>query len=873
MNRIKKLVSVGISAVITLAMMLDVFALGEETNPIYETETSFVEAELVSELTHMRGAKERHFQMSDGSYCAVSYAEQIYYQDENENWIEVDNRLRRQIDENGNTFYKNRDGLFEVEFAEPGDNSRDTVTIHSDENTLSWKVYGQMPEMQAETSLRAIDVDDPELIPIAPSAQLNIDVADYSILSSQERLAVAEKAVSRLSYENALGSGTDVIYDIVGNKIKESIVIENYIANQSYVAEITAYGLSAELLEDGGVVFSDNGIITFTIQAPYMIDSNNKVSADISVTMTEIRNGVYALTYIPDDEWLEDEERAYPVILDPTVEIDNNDRTVSGISYNENTLYWNGSTGYGIDTQIGHLKAGHKDSLYYFTLINYTDLPTLPNNADISSIKHTLFVSGGTTYPTSLKSFSLTRKYNGSNINMYNLTSSFDSTTGVSASFGTTAAENDYVFFNYTGDAIEDFATYDPTTGKLYSNGFLIADSRHDGGNLSEYQGQFISFYASTTTTKLNGGSLKYARPYVTISYERMEPPEGVYTLGNLSASMNSGMDRWFFDKVEDSKAEIDGYFGPYYIRSYATSYANLYVGHNSSGLTQVTMSGDNIATYPSSPTSYYWYLVPSSNNTFYIGCRGSDYTKVLAVNSNYSSVTVPNSTLSLALQTATTSNYQKWTLTLSSTSKTFVWPVEEEVADGYSTYQCTSYFGYRGVSPFFHKAIDIKTSHIYRETGEYPKVYAIADGVVKEVGTNPNVASGYYVTIEHKSMLDGCGGYYSSKYMHLSVQGVVEEGQFIKQGQLIGISGTTGNSTGPHLHLQIERKYTDSSGNTSTVAINPTNIYGYNDTRTSNPNPIYKFVNDLYSGYNSDFIFNYDEAWTWSNSTTYKKS
>lgn len=54
----------------------------------------------------------------------------------------------------------------------------------------------------------------------------------------------------------------------------------------------------------------------------------------------------------------------------------------------------------------------------------------------------------------------------------------------------------------------------------------------------------------------------------------------------------------------------------------------------------------------------------------------------------------------------------------------------------------------------------------------------------------------GNYVSILHKDL-------HKSLYCHLKSYDVVQ-GQEIKEGQVIGIEGTTGNSTGIHLHLEI---------------------------------------------------------------------
>lgn len=75
--------------------------------------------------------------------------------------------------------------------------------------------------------------------------------------------------------------------------------------------------------------------------------------------------------------------------------------------------------------------------------------------------------------------------------------------------------------------------------------------------------------------------------------------------------------------------------------------------------------------------------------------------------------------------------------------------------------------------------------------------VMAANDGVV--VGT-PYDADGFgnYVQVQHR---DG----HSSYYGHLASKGV-SEGQEVTAGQVVGVSGNSGNSTGPHLHFEVRR-------------------------------------------------------------------
>lgn len=102
-----------------------------------------------------------------------------------------------------------------------------------------------------------------------------------------------------------------------------------------------------------------------------------------------------------------------------------------------------------------------------------------------------------------------------------------------------------------------------------------------------------------------------------------------------------------------------------------------------------------------------------------------------------------------------------------------------------------TSPFGNR-VHPIykdvrFHKGVDVKAP-----TGT--NLYAIADGVV-EIATQMNSGWGKYVKIKNQ---DGT----HALYAHLSGF-AVKQGDTVKAGQIIGFVGTTGASTGPHLHFE----------------------------------------------------------------------
>lgn len=106
-----------------------------------------------------------------------------------------------------------------------------------------------------------------------------------------------------------------------------------------------------------------------------------------------------------------------------------------------------------------------------------------------------------------------------------------------------------------------------------------------------------------------------------------------------------------------------------------------------------------------------------------------------------------------------------------------------------------TSKYGFRDHKNYWwHNGIDLRA-----DIGT--PVYAVADGTVKVAKDNPT-GYGLYIVINH--------GTYGSLYAHLS-QYHVFVGQEVNAGTIIGYTGNTGESTGPHLHFEIrECEYKD---------------------------------------------------------------
>lgn len=112
-----------------------------------------------------------------------------------------------------------------------------------------------------------------------------------------------------------------------------------------------------------------------------------------------------------------------------------------------------------------------------------------------------------------------------------------------------------------------------------------------------------------------------------------------------------------------------------------------------------------------------------------------------------------------------------------------FIWPGQGELTDPFG--QCRSWdCSYR------HRGLDMAIDF-------YEPIVAAADGVVTFVGGDELLGLGWYVEIDH-------GDGWLTVYAHL-IEFAVWQGQEISQGDVVGYNGSTGYSTGPHLHFEVQ--------------------------------------------------------------------
>lgn len=117
------------------------------------------------------------------------------------------------------------------------------------------------------------------------------------------------------------------------------------------------------------------------------------------------------------------------------------------------------------------------------------------------------------------------------------------------------------------------------------------------------------------------------------------------------------------------------------------------------------------------------------------------------------------------------------------SKAQSIIWPLK--------SYKKTSNYGYRK-DPFtsktaFHHGLDLAAD-------KGTPIYAVMDGTVSAVGVGKSY--GNYILVRHSSNM-------STLYAHCS-KIVAKQGQKVEQGDTVALVGSTGRSTGNHLHFEI---------------------------------------------------------------------
>ena len=259
-----------------------------------DIDTTEPEAEILAEEISKREQYVKHFRMSDGSYRATQYEVPVHFIQDGE-WTDYDNTLV-EVDadtEDGETAsnkdLKNTLADYSVRLSKKT-NGKKFVRIEKDGYKLSW-YYTKANKVTAQITEITDDGDETTL----------------EKLSSQ---VVYEEVYEDIDFEYIVGS----------EGLKENIILKSEDTQTEFVAEYKANGLTPVQVNDKTIELqAEDGTVIYTINAPYMTDANMEYSDGITLTLSNVKNNKFTVTITLDEDWLNDNDRAYPVTVDPVI--------------------------------------------------------------------------------------------------------------------------------------------------------------------------------------------------------------------------------------------------------------------------------------------------------------------------------------------------------------------------------------------------------------------------------------------------------------------------------------------------------------------------------------------------------------------------
>ncbi|KUP08306.1 hypothetical protein Q75_02940 [Bacillus coahuilensis p1.1.43] len=147
------------------------------------------------------------------------------------------------------------------------------------------------------------------------------DTSEMKELSKNDQKKLLKSTFSIVDYFN-VKPNVDLNYHILPEGIKENIIIQKPIESYKFEFELRTKGLIAELNEFNELILIDESDPTkeiFFFESPYMFDANGELSKEIKVKLKEKSKGKYVLTIKPNENWMLDPARAYPITIDPTI--------------------------------------------------------------------------------------------------------------------------------------------------------------------------------------------------------------------------------------------------------------------------------------------------------------------------------------------------------------------------------------------------------------------------------------------------------------------------------------------------------------------------------------------------------------------------
>ena len=438
----------------------------------------------IFEVKELRESNVKHFRLEDGSYVAAQYDVPVHYLDENGEWQDIDNTLVS----SGNEYSS---ANARIKFAKKITGNESLFTIHDGNRKITVSLDHAIKKTQGKVQNAS---------------------ADNRSESKLQKLMTLDKLTSEILYKDILAD-TDLQYIVNSGNIKENIIVKKSKDTYNYTFTLKLNNLDARSNEDGSIsVFDpDAKEDVYHIPAPIVYDANGEYAPATvsSYSLVVAGNHTYSLTVTVDSEWMNANERAFPVVIDPTISVSTSSVIDLDISSgNPNNNYNTSAT----------LFVGNTWRCYWKT----ASLPAIPSTAYITKATMSLCAKGA----------------NGDYVGVYNVTTNWDTSLTWSKTIAETSPNGvlsdtvldyncidgkDVTDNRYTWDITSLYEAWRSGATPNYGIGFKIVDGTTASGN--------AIFNSSECTSAVQ-------RPQFTVSYQDMKGIESYWSYTSQSAGL-----------------------------------------------------------------------------------------------------------------------------------------------------------------------------------------------------------------------------------------------------------------------------------------------------------------------------------------------
>ena len=309
------------TSVISLFLVF-VLSLSSSINATAQSQSSAKETVTrLHEVETLRETNSETYLLSDGTYECVVFAEDKYYLDDSQTLQRIDNSIAK-IDTATFTTseqYKNTANAFDVYFSDSG---TPEVNIVYNENGISFTPA-------VTTSKKGVQTNQERSV---------MTVGKVENCTTLNKLTTTGS--NTVIYNNAFRD-TDLVYVLENSALKEYIILNSANASNEFSFMFTLDNVTMQTADGSAYFTASDGETIFALDSLFAVDANGAITENLSYSFAPIADtNKVVITVILDEEYLSSSERAYPVVIDPTVMISSSDTADACVCSNTpNTNY------------------------------------------------------------------------------------------------------------------------------------------------------------------------------------------------------------------------------------------------------------------------------------------------------------------------------------------------------------------------------------------------------------------------------------------------------------------------------------------------------------------------------------------------------